>query len=193
MLYAGMKGKASVTERGNKYAKGDWIVHPVYGVGVIRRIERKQISGEKMKYYRVEADDTTYWVPVENVEDSRVRKVLSRSGFRKAVRLLKNEPRKMDPNYKKRQNRIREVLSKGSLRPMVRLVRDLWARDRRKALNDTEKAALRQSIQTLVGEWAVAEGISPEEASAELDRLLESSLAGQTQEEEPTESHEDPS
>ena len=164
-----------MTEQDQKFTKGDWIVHPVYGVGMIKRIEWKQLSGEKNKYYRVEADDTTYWVPVEDIEQSRVRKVLSRSGFRKAVRLLEKTPRKMDPNYKKRQNRIREVLSKGSLRPMVRLVRDLWARDRKKSLNETERMALRQGIQTLVGEWAIAENISTEEASAELDKLLGSS------------------
>ncbi|MEJ2549830.1 MAG: CarD family transcriptional regulator [Anaerolineales bacterium] len=63
---------------------GNWIVHPIYGVGQISRIEEKCVNETTCAYFRVEADETTYWIPVDCVEDSRVRKVISRSAFRRA-------------------------------------------------------------------------------------------------------------
>jgi RNA polymerase-interacting CarD/CdnL/TRCF family regulator len=156
---------------------GDWIVHPNYGVGKISKIEKKHVNKKKARYFRVEAEETTYWIPIENVEESRVRKVISRSGFRKAIRLLKKTPEKMDPNYKQRQSRIKDVLSEGLLRSTIRLVRDLWARNHKKSLNDSERTALRKIMDNLAAEWAVVESISPKEASKELNRVLTQSQA----------------
>jgi len=156
----------------NEFEVGSWIVHPNYGVGMISKVEKKRVNKEKARYYRVEAEDTTYWIPVERIEESRVRKVISRSGFRKAIQLLKKSPQKMDPNYKQRQSRIKDVLSKGLFRSTIRLARDLWARNHKKNLNDSERTTLRKIMDNLIAEWAVVESINPKEASKELNRLL---------------------
>ena len=155
-----------------EFKKGDWIVHPIYGVGKIRKIEKKRINEKKIKYFRVEADETTYWVPVEGIEESRARKVINQSDFQKAVQLLKKAPHDMDSSYKNRQMRIKEVLAEGLLRPTTRLARDLWARSQNNKLNDTERATLRKIMDNLVDEWAVAENISTEEANTNLSTLL---------------------
>jgi RNA polymerase-interacting CarD/CdnL/TRCF family regulator len=156
----------------NDFEVGNWIVHPNYGVGKISKIEKKRVNKKKSRYYRVEADETMYWIPVESIEESRIRKVISRSGFRKAIRLLTKAPQKMDPNYKQRQSRIKCVLSEGLLSSTIRLVRDLWARNHKKSLNDSERTVLRKIIDNLAAEWAVVESITPKEASQELNRLL---------------------
>jgi CarD family transcriptional regulator len=156
-----------------RFKNGDWIVHPSYGVGRIKKVERKRLDGQQLEYFRVEAHETAYWIPLDGMEESRARKVISQADFRKAVRLLENPPRQMDESYKKRRKRINEVLSEGLLRPTIRLVRDLWARNHKKRLNDTEKGALRRIMDTLVDEWAITEGISPEEANAQLNELLD--------------------
>jgi RNA polymerase-interacting CarD/CdnL/TRCF family regulator len=156
---------------------GNWIVHPIYGVGQISRIEEKCVNETTCAYFRVEADETTYWIPVDCVEDSRVRKVISRSAFRRAVRLLKKKPEQMDANYKQRQSRIKKVLSEGLLRATIRLVRDLWARNRKKNLNDTERTALRKIMDNLAAEWAVVESITPKEATQKMTNLLNQNQA----------------
>lgn len=168
------KGDKYMAARKKKkeFEVGNWIVHPIYGVGKISKIEEKRVNKTASEYYRVEADETTYWIPVDSVENSRVRKVISRSAFRRAVRLLKKKPEQMDANYKQRQSRIKKVLSEGLLRATIRLIRDLWARNRKKNLNDTERTALRTIMDNLAAEWAVVESISPKEATQEITRLL---------------------
>ncbi len=161
-----------MSEADEAFVKGDWIVHPTYGIGQIKRIEKKQIQGQKTRFYRVEREDTTYWLPTEEIGPSRARRLATRAQFRRAIKLLRKAPQEMDPNYKKRQSRIRKVMSKGSLRGVIRVIRDLWARQRKNRLSDTEKRALEQFIDNLVEEWSIAEGISSEEARAELHDLL---------------------
>ncbi len=163
-----------------KFSKGDWIVHPNYGLGRIKKIERKRLDGEKLKYYRVEADETAFWIPLDGIEESRVRKIISSAEFRKAMKLLKKPPKKMDANFKTRRKRINEVVSEGLLRPTIRLIRDLWGRNKRKGLSDTEKNSLRKIMDNFVEEWALAEGISEEEAATELNRLLDQSMLADT-------------
>lgn len=170
-----------MTKKRKVFKKGDWLVHPNYGLGKIRKIETKRANGTEIKYFRVEAEDTTFWVPVEGIEDSRVRKVISQSGFKRAVRLLKKPPRKMDPNYKARRKRINEVMSRGLLRPTLRLLRDLWVRNRKNKLSDTEKASFRTIMENLADEWAVAGDMTSEESNAMLTALLDQ---GQSQESE---------
>jgi CarD family transcriptional regulator len=160
------------------FLKGDWIVHPTYGIGQVTRIEKKRIEGKKTQFYRVEREDSTYWIPTEDIESSRSRRLASRAQFRRAIQLLHKAPRDMDPDHKKRQSRIRKVMSWGSLRGVVRVIRDLWAMQRKKQLSDTEKRAMSHFIDNLVEEWSIAEGISDEEARQDLHDLLKHSRSG---------------
>jgi CarD family transcriptional regulator len=168
-----MKGVWTLTSSRKDFKNGDWIMHPTFGVGRVKKVETKRLNGQRNSYVRVEAEESTYWILVEGIEETHARKVLSKSGFRSAIRLLKNKPRKMDARHKKRHKRISEVMSAGFLRPTIRLLRDLWARDRKHKLNDTEKAALRTITENLVDEWTVVESISPKDADANLKDLLD--------------------
>lgn len=154
------------------FSRGDWIVHSYYGVGEVKKIEKKRINGNKRKFYRVESGDTTYWIPVERAKESHIRALATRTSLRRALGLLKKEPEEMDSNFKERQSRIKEVLAEGKLHATIRLVRDLWARSRVSKLSMAEHNALRRGMENLVVEIAIAEGISNVAASEKLQELL---------------------
>jgi CarD family transcriptional regulator len=164
-----------MTSKGEVYAKGDWLVHPSYGIGQVKKIEKKKIEGSKTEFYRVEGANVTYWLPVGELEASRVRRLASKKEFRKAIKLLKKSPKEMDPDHTKRRSRIKDVMTTGSLRSVVRAIRDLSARDAAKRLSDTERRSLEQFIDTLVEEWAIAEEIEQHEARTELKAMLDAS------------------
>ena len=155
------------------FTRGSWIVHSSYGVGKVKNIEKKRINGKKKEFYRIEADETTYWIPVKKASESPIRSVASRAYLSRTLSILKREPKRMNSNFKTRQNRIKEVLTTGSLRKMVRLLRDLWARGQDNKLNDTELNALHRIMNNLVVELAVAEGISREKASSKIKKILD--------------------
>ncbi len=165
------------TKNREPYSKGDWLVHPSYGIGQVMKIEKKRIEGKKIQFYRVEGEHSTYWLPVEGLEASRVRRLASRDQFRKAIKLLRSAPREMDPDHTKRRTRIKEVMTTGSLRSVVRAIRDLSARNSEKRLSDTERRSLEQFIDSLVEEWAIAEEIEMHEARSELKEMLDEGFA----------------
>jgi CarD family transcriptional regulator len=156
-----------------EYSKGDWLVHPSYGIGQVKKIEKKKIEGRKIEFYRVEGENVTYWLPVGELQSSRVRQLASKKEFRKAIKLLERAPKEMDPDHTKRRSRIKDVMATGSLRAVVRAIRDLSARDSEKRLSDTERRSLEQFIGTLVEEWAIAEEIEQHEARTELKAMLD--------------------
>ncbi len=156
-----------------EYAKGDWLVHPSYGIGQVKTVEKKNVEGKKIEFYRVEGENVTYWLPVGELQASRVRRLASKKEFRKAIKLLRRTPKEMDPDHTKRRSRIKDVMATGSLREVVRAIRDLSARDSEKRLSDTERRSLEQFIDTLVEEWAISEEISQHEARTELRTMLD--------------------
>jgi RNA polymerase-interacting CarD/CdnL/TRCF family regulator len=162
----------SASEPKNGLTKGDWLYHPYHGVGQIVKVEKKELAGQESKYYRVETGDSTFWIPVSHAEESRVRPVVSRSRFRKALRLLRKAPQEMAPNYRTRKSRIENVKSEGSLREIVRMVRDLAGKRRESSLNTTEQQAYRHFKQSLIDEWTVVEGLTRDEAKSELRKML---------------------
>lgn len=158
------------------YSKGDWLVHCYHGLGRVKGVESKKINGEKAKYYRVEADDSIFWVPVEaNGEDSRVRPVTSRRKLKQALRVLKTTPEKMSDAYQKRQQRIKSVKKDGSIDAICGIIRDLTARRREKSLNENEKRALTFFKTLLLREWSISADVSQEDARKELGKILRSS------------------
>lgn len=157
---------------GEIYSKGDWLVHPSYGIGRVTKLEKKRIEGKKIEFYRVEGEHAIYWLPVEGLQSSRVRRLASRRQFRKALKLLKRTPREMDPDHTKRRTRIKDVMTNGSLRSVVRAIRDLSARNTENRLSDTERRSLEQFIDGLVEEWAIAEEIEAHAARTELKEML---------------------
>lgn len=159
----------------NGLTKGDWLYHPYHGVGQIVGVEKKELAGQEEKYYRVETGDSTFWIPVGHADESRVRPVVTQSGFRKALKLLRQAPKEMASNYRTRKSRIENVKSEGSLRGIVRMVRDLAGKRRDSSLNTTEQQAYRHFKQSLIDEWMVVEGLTPDEAKSELRKVLRES------------------
>jgi len=172
-----VKEGVRVTEQIQEVEVGDWLLHSYYGLGQVQAEEVRPIHGDKTETYRVETRDAEYWVPVDNVDNPRIRQTASKRAFRKAVRLLKKEPETMQKNYRSRHARIREVLNSGSLEGMTRLIRDLRARRKRRGkLNQTEKNAQKMLRRRISREWAVVMGTDLESAQQKLNKAVRVAL-----------------
>ncbi len=154
-------------------ASGSWIVHSRFGLGQVAGIERKLVHGNRVRCYRVEADGSTFWIPLKAEFDQRVRAVASPQEMEEALALLKRTPRQMASDHRVRSSRIRETLIGRSLLSTTRLMRDLWGRRKQRRLNETEEQALRQLLERMVNECAVSLGITQSEAHERLMELLQ--------------------
>lgn len=154
---------------------GDLVVHPIYGVGDIVKIEEKQFSEiEACLYYQIAFSGSTLWIPVKAQADVGLRLVIAKSDLDQYRGVLKTTPDPLNKGKPQRRHlELAERLKPGSFRVMCEVVRDLTALSRKKSLGVTAKTMLRRTRERLQQEWAVAANLSVAEATQEIDTLLQ--------------------
>jgi RNA polymerase-interacting CarD/CdnL/TRCF family regulator len=161
-------------EEAHVYSEGDWIVHSRYGIGRIKGVETKSISGEETHYYRIKTTDSTFWIPVDQMDSELLRPLSTPKEIQKAIAALQKPPEAMSSNYKMRQMRIQKAQSRNTPKAIARIIRDLRAYRRKMGvLNSTERSAFRSLKKQLVEEWAIVTDINTEKAASKFEILLD--------------------
>jgi CarD family transcriptional regulator len=156
-----------------QFKPGDFIVHPVYGVGQIVNIEEKQFSDKGVRpYYKVALPKRMVWVLVEPQGAIRLRLVTSKNELDQYRQLLKSQPLPLDKNHHRRHLDLVTRLKQGSFQGLCEVVRDLTAWSWRKPLGPTDTITLQKTRESLYQEWATAAGVSRAEAIKEVGALL---------------------
>ena len=157
-----------------QFKVGDFIVHPIYGVGDIVKVEEKRLSGiEARLYYEIALPRSTIWIPVEAQATIGLRLVTAKSDLDQYRDLLKSPPVPLNNDQPQRRHvELARRLKEGSFQLMCEVVRDLTASGWRKPLGPTDKATLQKTRERLCQEWATAAGISIAEAIKEINSLL---------------------
>ena len=158
-----------------QFKKGEWLVHVTYGVGQIDDIEPMPLSKDKKPCYRVRTKDSTFWLPLENLDSHRVRPLASPERIQRALKTLRQPPKKMASSYKVRQKRIQDVIRDGDLSTDMVLVRDLNDRQFDKGHNETEQRAYNTIVRRFLQEWTLSNDIQIKEARKKLNQFLQES------------------
>ena len=159
--------------RSVKYSTGEWIVHSHYGVGQIEGVEVKNISGEETHYCRIKTSESTFWIPVDQMDSELIRPLATPEDIQQVIAALQEEPEAMSPNTKIRENQINTVRVNNAPIEIARLIRDLRARQREKGiLYSSERHAYRTLRQQLVQEWSMVTGTEAGGVEAQIDKLL---------------------
>ena len=160
------------------YKQGDWIVHADYGLGEIKKVVEKEISGEPKRYYRVATANSVFWVPVDQMDDDLIRPVSSAAQIEKAITLFAKDAKEMSSSYKIRQKRIRDARNQNTPQAVVRLLRDLKAHWRKKRTPNIHERRVYQVLKRrLAREWALVTGNQAEKMESEIDYMLNPLLA----------------
>lgn len=162
-----------MSKKPDSLSKGDWIVHAYYGIGRITKVETKTIGEDKAKYYRVDAKNSTYFVPVKNVDPERIRPLSSDYKLRKAKKILKSDPEIFPDNHNDRRKYISEFITKSEMAVAAELIRDLIFRKQNHNLNDFETKVLENTEKMFLREWAIIQNITEEEAFERYQKIME--------------------
>lgn len=155
------------------FHRGDRVVHPKFGVGLISSIEKRQISGDQPRlFYRVEFDKTSVWVPAPAPITGRLRPITPKDELARYTILLKSPPVLIDGDFRLRQSDLEKRMQLGTFQSLCELVRDLSARHLQKPLSSYERGLLRQTRAALVEEWAMVSGEACEDVSGEIEGFL---------------------
>ena len=156
------------------FHKGDTVMHWTYGIGQIVNLEERALEGSKTIYYVVQVRDMTVWVPADNKVQSRLRSPTPKSRFQQLLAILSSPSELLPADRLERKTRLLELLEDGSPESLCRVIRDLSAYQKQlgKPMNDNDQVILKQSRNTLLGEWGFVLSIPHAQAEIELHRLL---------------------
>src|SRR5256714_4510379 len=156
------------------FSVGETVVYPHHGAALIEAIETRVIKGEEKLYLvlRVAQGDLTVRVPAENAEIVGVREVVGEEGLTKVFDVLRAPHTEEPTNWSRRYKANLEKLASGNPLKVAEVVRDLWRRERERGLSAGEKRMLAKARDILVGEVALAEKSTKDEAEILLDKVL---------------------
>ena len=153
---------------------GDTVVYLHHGAARIEEIEIRTIKGAEMTYLvlKVDKGDLTVRVPADNAELVGVRDVVGQEGLERVFEVLRAPHTEEPTNWSRRYKANLEKLASGNPLKVAEVVRDLWRRDRERGLSAGEKRMLAKARDILVGEVALAEKSTKDEAEVLLDKVL---------------------
>src|SRR5258708_3380159 len=156
------------------FSVGETVVYPHHGAALIEAIETRVIKGEPKQYLvlRVAQGDLTVRVPAENAEIVGVREVVGEEGLTKVFDVLRAPHTEEPTNWSRRYKANLEKLASGNPLKVSGVVRVLWRRERERGLSAGEKRMLAKARDILVGEVALAEKSTKDEAEMLLDKVL---------------------
>lgn len=156
------------------FHKGDTVMHWTYGIGQIVDLEERSLEGSKAIYYVVQVRDMTVWVPADNKVRSRLRSPTPKSRFQHLLAILSSPSEPLPEDRLERKTRLLELLEDGQPESLCRVIRDLSAYQKQQVrpLNDNDHMILKQSRNTLLGEWGFVLSITHAQAEHEMHRLL---------------------
>jgi len=159
---------------------GDTVMHWTYGIGQIVNLEERDLLGSKTLYYAVQVRDMTVWVPADNKVGSRLRPPTSKLRFQRMLAILSSPSEPLPEDRLERRTRLLELLQDGRPESLCQVIRDLSAYQKHQArpMNDNDQMILKQSRNTLLGEWGFVLSITHAQAEHELHRLLAPQSAG---------------
>ncbi|WP_404447388.1 transcription factor YdeB [Sutcliffiella horikoshii] len=141
---------------------GDNIVYPMQGVGVIKDIEEKEISGEKQQYYviRMLISNMQIMIPTGKILSSNIRPVTDIIALKHIIHIFQHgESDRLLP-WKQRYKVNTEKIKTGKIQEGAEVVRDLLRMKKEKALNSSEKRMLNNANEFLISELRLIKGIT---------------------------------
>lgn len=156
---------------------GDKIVYPNHGVGIVESIGKRTFDGQEMEFYqlRLQENNSTVMVPVQNVWSVGLRKIISRKDARDLMGQIQLAHPELNPRNKDWKNRFKENTEKlktGQLSDVVDVLVSLTQVNSRKTLSFREKKMYDRAKKLLVSEIAMAEGQPELQVEERIDHAL---------------------
>ena len=160
---------------------GDMAVYPAHGVGVIERIENREISGCQEDFYvmRILETKMIIMIPSSNAANVGLRQIIDQDEVSKIFSILKKRDISVDGNqtWNRRYREYMDKIKSGSVFEVAEVYRDLTTIKQDKELSFGERKMLDTARSLLVKEISLAKNMKEED----VERDIRSNVFVQTQ------------
>ena len=157
---------------------GDKVIYPNHGLGIIERIETKTIMGTTCGFYQLRmANETTVFVPVDNVDGVGLRRAISDDEVGRLFELLGDGKIDSHQNWKGRFKDNSDRMRTGSIYDVVEVLKSLTFLAKSKSLSFREKRMLDRAKFLVVSEMTEVLSLKTAEVEAKVEEALECCFA----------------
>ncbi len=160
----------------HEFKKGQQIVYPLQGVGLIEDIEERSFKGQMVPYYVMyfEVSDMTIRIPVSSAKEQGIRAIVPKTDSQKALDLISNDYEPVPTDWKLRYQMNLDLLRKGEVTDIAMVVTKLYHRSKVKELPILERKLYDSALRLLVDEVSFSLGKDKDEVEQLIFMKLES-------------------
>jgi CarD family transcriptional regulator len=154
---------------------GDLAVYPAHGVGVIERVESREVSGSSQDFYvmRILENDMIIMIPIKNVNNVGLREIIGRREVPKLYNILKKRDVMIEnQTWNRRYREYMEKIKTGSVYEVAEVYRDLLMLKSEKDLSFGERKMLDTARTLLVKEISLAKKVAEAQIERDLERIF---------------------
>lgn len=154
---------------------GDLAVYPAHGVGVIERVESREISGSSQDFYvmRILENDMIIMIPIKNVNNVGLREIIGRKEVPKLYSILRKRDVMIEnQTWNRRYREYMEKIKTGSVYEVAEVYRDLLMLKSEKDLSFGERKMLDTARTLLVKEISLAKKVAEAKIERDLEKIF---------------------
>jgi RNA polymerase-interacting CarD/CdnL/TRCF family regulator len=154
------------------FKKGEIVMHPNYGAGMVIDIKGITVDGHKRCYYHVDLVDGERFlmIPVDEAETIGLGLIVDSANL---LDVLRSAPIELDKDYRQRQARLAEKIYSGDPEQVAEALRDLAWRKRTAKLSIRDGILLRKAKRLLASVFALRRSDRDfDKARSRLSRIL---------------------
>jgi CarD family transcriptional regulator len=161
-----------------EFKKGDRVIYPNHGIGVIQDVIKTTIAGSEHSLYRMHilSNESTVMVPVENIEEVGLRPVATKKEVDKLFRNLRDGSIDTYGDWKGRYQENSEKMRTGSILEVASVYKNLMLLSQHKPLSYRERKMLDRARYLIVSEVALVVDSTEETAGNRLDKAVNVSI-----------------
>lgn len=154
---------------------GDLAVYPAHGVGVIERVESREVSGSSQDFYvmRILENDMIIMIPIKNVNNVGLREIIGRKEVPKLYNILRKRDVMIEnQTWNRRYREYMEKIKTGSVYEVAEVYRDLLMLKSEKDLSFGERKMLDTARTLLVKEISLAKKVAEAKIERDLEKIF---------------------
>ena len=159
-----------------EFTKGDKVVYPAHGLGVIQAIQSRLVGGAQQKFYMISIVETgmKIMVPVGQSKTVGLRQVVDHSTVDRVYAILKDKSVAIDnQTWNRRYREYSQKIKTGSVLEIASVIRDLTVLKIEKELSFNERRMLDTAQGLLVKELSIAKSASEDLIKEELEQICQ--------------------
>lgn len=151
---------------------GDNVFVGDYGAGFIQNIEIEKLSNIKYINIYLLLDNMNFMIPLEKIENYKIRKILSEIELEKSLNTIWNDSEDIEGNWNNRYRSNKKKIQSGNTIKMCEVIRDLYFLKQKDILPPGELKILERVEGMVASEIMLVFGLSMELALCKIRKLV---------------------